>query len=254
MTDIKITYDCEISDKTKEKMSRALMCGGIERISEELDITGLSEIIFSSNIKSMNESDIKYHIGGEVKILSSNPPNYRIWVYIFNNQIDNLLNTIRHEMAHIHDRNKIMSLYLFCESCGNSDDVYKKFYPLAIETWSEFYATYKSNTYSNIDNVNARIVFINSVLDEINQMEKQESIDKKMKLIVFIARFIGEIIGADYSQEENKKIISNTKHNIVIKRLYDELDYLIDSYPEWNDESVFNGLYQILIDFLCENY
>jgi len=255
MTDIKITYNCEISDKTKEKMSRALMYGGIEKISEGLDITGLSEIIFSSNIKSIKESDIDCHINGEMEVLSSDPPNYRIWVYIFNNQkIDNWLNTIRHEMAHVHDRNKIISLYLFCESCGDSNDVYKKFYPLVIRTWSEFYATYRSNIYSNIDNVNAKIVFMNSVLDEIEKMEKQESTYKKQELIVFISRFIGEIISTDYSQEGNKKIISNTKHDIVIRRLYDELDCLKDSYPVWNDESVFNGLYQILVDFLCENY
>lgn len=236
-------------------MSNALVWGGIKKISESLDITGLSEIIFSSNIKSLNISDIICQIDGEMEVLSSDPPNYRIWIYIINNQIiDKWLYIIRHEMAHIHDRNKIMSLYLFCESCVDSDDVYKKFYPLVIRIWSEFYATYRSNSNSKIDNVNARIVLINSALDEINQMEKQESINRKMEVIVFIARFIGEIIGVDYSQEENKKNISNTKYYIIIKRLYYEFNYLIGYYPEWNDESVFNGLYQILIDFLCENY
>ena len=169
-------------------------------------------------------------------------------------EIDNWLNNIRHEMAHVHDRNKIMPLYLFCEFCDDSDDVYKKFYPLVIRIWSEFYATYRSNIYSKIDNVNSKIKFINSVLDEISKEEKQESAYKKQELIVFIARFIGEIIGADYLQGENKKNISNTKHNIIIKRLYEEFYCLIGSYPEWNDESVFNGLYQILVDFLCENY
>lgn len=41
MIDINITYDCEISDKSKEELNHALMCGGIEKISEGLDVTVL---------------------------------------------------------------------------------------------------------------------------------------------------------------------------------------------------------------------
>jgi len=244
MTNIKIDYDSRMSDE--DKTICASICSDIDAISEDLDITGLSEMKFSSKTISTNSAGIECHIDGEIEILSSDPPNYRVMIYIFNNQ-NNWLNIIRHELAHIDDRNKIKHLYLFCELSDN------KFYLIVIQIWSEFYATYKSSNYSNIDNIKVKVEYINSVLTDINNMERKESVKKKPDLMIFIARFIGEIINTEFSEKENKKII-NTKHDIIIRRLYKKLDCLKDTYPKWDNEMIFNGLYDIITDFICENY
>ncbi|MDD5373690.1 MAG: hypothetical protein PHO62_09740 [Sulfurimonas sp.] len=256
----------------------------------ELEINTLDRVILTENYKNelellkeegIDESLLTYTDNGLgigiAKSIDINGKDIVIlsetFLSMFSNKDTNksIFNILAHELAHIDDRNK-KNTYIkefFIEEYANYED--KAFYPLAKNSWNEFYANYKASrllTQLNINHCH------DTFFDALNNFEKN-IFDKKwsyqnrlISLSEFLDSFkthayylfnqasylLGNIIGMNYTLDKYlDEIDSSIKNTIMEETLYTMeriFNNLIQNYPDkWNGIKELENLKICLIDY-----
>lgn len=253
----KILYNINISDEAKKNCETCCR-QVISKVSSRFNLTGFTELLFDKPKQLENMFDMKTDVGGELKVIHSNPPEYQIICYL-NMKMSGgeILSTLVHEMAHVDDQNNIPQIYCYRNSISkntNGWDALRQLFSLQI--WAEFYATWKSNEYSSLDNAVLCLIKINQMVECLDQSNRGiQNWKMKSDILILMARFLGEILREDICEVKPTNKISNLPRTITLLRELDsELQKMIKTYPKWVDFSVFDNLGSILEDFVNDEY
>lgn len=256
----------------------------------ELEINTLDRVIFTENYKNelellkeegIDESLLTYtdnglgigiaksidFYGKDIVILSET------FLAMYSNEDTNksTLNILAHELAHIDDRNK-KNTYIkefFIEEYANYED--KSFYPLAKNSWNEFYANYKASRLLTQLSLNqCHDTFFDALNNfDGNVFDKKWNYENRLiTLVEFLDSFkthayylfnqasylLGNIIGINYTLDKYlDEMNSSIKGTIMEEILYAMeriFNNLIQNYPDkWNGTQELENLKICLIDY-----
>jgi len=260
---IKITLpdDIQCSVENRQKIENTVL-NAAERLSKDLDITGLSEIVLAKNIPSLYETPWT-SIGGEVITNNLRPPNFTIKLVgtildaslvTKKETFQEFLNAFRHELAHINDHHKIPHIY---ESCRNHDDkpeIESVSWSFALKIWSEFMATHISSNILCIENVKRKIANLNDMCLKMREQKQTHDVKLIADILCCMTYLIGDIMDKNELANELDIKIEINEFTPILERLHDELSSLLKSYPNWSDKSVLKNLKEIFCDFINKNY
>ena len=186
---------------------------------------------------------------------------YQDVIYYFVNitkddNADRFSNILRHEMGHIHDEHNLKKVYekleLLCQKEPISKDV--ACLCMAKKIWSEFYASYVSSCFMDIGTVNEMIQKINIQNKDIERSYAESSYKNNTKLFrantniaCTFSYFIGSVLKQEEKFANSDKIELNSGLENIFMEYVDELERLLQTYPNWEDETAFYPLKDIFI-------
>ena len=203
-------------------------------------------------------SGMQTDVEGELKVISLNPPEYRIICHLnMKTSGGDILSTLVHEMAHVDDHNNIPQIYCYRNSISKNTNSWDELRQLlSFQIWAEFYATWKSNEHSSLDNAVLYLIKINQMVECLDRSNEDiQNRNMKSDILILMARFLGEILREDICEVKPTNKISNLPRTVTLLRELDsELQKMMKTYPKWVDFSVFDNLGSILEDFVNDEY
>jgi|GEM_PF-5411602 len=253
--------DIELNDEVKRKCLTALSDENIKKLGDKnsLNIVGLEEIVLTWKIDCLDRTCL-----GKMELINSDPTKYRISLnlhqiaqnikpeYILNTCIGTLI----HELAHVHDHNAIPQYYEYCGKFVGSWDIEKMFLHFTIRIWAEFYASHNSATYTRPEIVDLKITEINQLYEKIKVLNdhKEQKVKAKLDILEKLAYLLGDIASGRFTIENCSNKISLENIKPMLTKLNDELNYLLNIYPKWENVSILDNLNRLITDFLCEDF
>ena len=231
-------------------------------LSKDLNITGLSEIELVKSISSPFEV-FPNSIGSQVIIKCSNPAEYKIEImatvldlneFYKKETIGEFLNTLRHEMAHVDDRNNIPFMYSVCDVCEDSLDFENVSWRFALKIWSEFKATYEASSILCLERINRTITHLNVACTKLLIQSQQRNVQLIADIMCCMAYLLGEITDKEYLAEKVDVKIDIGLYTPTLEHLSNELSSLLKSYPEWVEKDVLSKLRSIFVEFVNATY
>jgi len=225
----------------------------ISSLSKELDITGITEIHFLD--------DMNPNIAGEMVVNSLVPSDYTIklrssilYKEILNNkqEVNNFINTLKHELCHVHDHNKLQHIYKTLIENDDTIDYERVSLLFAKKTWSEFIATYLSSDTSSTMIIEDKINALNDMCKNLYTIKKDKNTELLGQVFCCMAYVIGDILNKENLAEKLRIKIDARSFTPILQMLYDELKSLLKSYPNWNDVTYFIGIKDIFQTFVMQ--
>lgn len=247
---ISFSDDFKYSENGKMQLEKRIQ-ELVARISKEneFDIGGLVEINIVNNISPIHEDSYLSKISGET-VSADDQSKHVIKIVgdVFykpeKEVLSAFIHTLCHEMAHIHDHNKIPHIYMYGEELSQES----VFFMLARRVWSEFIATRSSIRYNNNYDAASKIETLVSMFTKSDC----ENTNKVFECIMGCSSYIlGDIIDRD-DFTNKMQAIDNELCRAYMNVLYEELLSLLEIYPNWDNIYILDNLRNIMENLYAE--
>lgn len=227
----------------------------VTAMSKDLDIMGLSEIAVVENIETP-------HLGylvpaGELQTIYKDQIEYKIKVVgtiydsslIGNKQVfDEFVHMLRHELAHIHDHNKIIHIYREREMLKTELSQDNVLWEFTLKIWSEFFATLKSSDSNALLRIKHNISQVNLLHNTFLYSESNQRFELVTDILCYMAYLMGDIFNHEHLADEVGVLIDVGSFSPFFERLYCELQTLLNTYPNWENICALKKLRKIIQD------
>jgi len=255
---IKITFPhgIKLSDKQLAK-HKATISNLVSVLSEKFDITGLSEISIVENITTPHMGE--FIAAGEVYTTYGDTIEYKIQAVgtIFDSQLignkqvfSDFVHMLHHELAHIHDHNKISHIYKERDALKKELTQDNVMWEFTLKIWSEFVATLLSSDKNACIRIEHNVIQLNQLYDKFSRNEGNKRFALITDMICYMAYLFGDISNHENLAEEIGSKIEVGEFAPLFEKLYDELQSLLITYPKWSNIHVLKNLRDVIQSIL----
>jgi len=253
-----------IQEKARQRLENAML-NAVATLSssKNLDIAGLSEVIVVEKIKPSQRHTYLGNIGGEVVTNNHNPLDFTIRIVgtIFDlrlmkdKEIDaEFINALQHELAHVHDHNKIPHIYAERTLRNKTLSQENAIGGVALRIWSEFIATQLSSNGRIHNRVENKIKALNQICQDLTKAPQEQRCVLIMETLCSMAYFLGDIFNHEELANEITERVDIGQYTSYLGRLDEELCALLETYPQWRDMTALENLKNIVHDFFNATY
>ncbi|MDL2232504.1 hypothetical protein LJC63_02850 [Ruminococcaceae bacterium OttesenSCG-928-L11] len=243
---IKITFPhgTRLSGEQLARCERTL-ANLVTNLSGNFDITGLTEISVVENIATPHKGE--FIAAGEVLTIYGDTIEYKMQVVgtIFDPRLIGnkqafceFTHMLHHELAHIHDHNKIVHIYKERELLKEELTQENVMWEFTLKIWSEFIATLLSSIQNARFRIEHNIAQLNQLYEEYCVTEENKNrFALAADMICYMAYLLGDILNHESLSEEISSKIDVGEFAPLFEQLFDELQSLLVTYPNW--ENIF---------------